>query len=117
MHILLLEDNYSLNKAMKEILELHGHDVTAVTDGMAAKEQINKDIDLYLLDITVPHINGVELLDFILTTYPKAKAILISADIVLDTIYQTYAQSSVDSIKKPFMLPELLNKISNLCNT
>ena len=114
MNILLLEDTVALNKAIKEVLELDEHDVISFTDGVDAVKNISPDIELYLLDITVPNINGLDVLKLILEKYPKAKVILISADISLQTIYKSYAQESIKFIKKPFMIKELQSKISTL---
>ncbi|MEY3090246.1 MAG: hypothetical protein RL113_562 [Pseudomonadota bacterium] len=112
MNILLLEDNASLNKAVKEILELKEHHVVSFTDGLDVLGHINKEIDLYLLDITVPNINGVDVLKSILQTNPQAKAILMSADIALDTIHQSFPKTSVEIVKKPFMINTLLSQIA-----
>lgn len=116
MNILLLEDTFALNKAIKEVLELDNHHVISFTDGLDAVKNISSDIDLYLLDITVPNINGLDVLNLILEKYPKAKVILVSADIALQTLYQSYAQESIKFIKKPFMIKELQDKVSKLGN-
>ena len=112
MNILLLEDNPSLNAAIKEILELEEHHVIAFTNGRDALAHISEEIDLYLLDVTVPNINGIDVLHSILHINPDAKAILISADITLDTIHQSFSEKSVGIIKKPFMIPTLLSQIA-----
>lgn len=111
MNILLLEDNPSLNKAIKEILELDNHHVISCTDGLDIQEHISKNIDLYLLDITVPHINGIDVLKSIIQIKPHAKAILMSADIAIKAIHQSFPKESVGIVKKPFMINTLLSEI------
>ncbi|MDY3205297.1 MAG: hypothetical protein RBR70_09525 [Arcobacter sp.] len=51
MKIFLLEDDYSLNEAIKEIIELENHTVDNFYDGEIAFNNISNDYDLYVLDV------------------------------------------------------------------
>ncbi len=114
MNILLLEDDISLNNAIKKVLELDHHMVNTFTDGQEILESINKMYDLYILDINVPHINGLELLDIILLQNDQAKVIMISSNTDMQSLQTAYDLGCVDYLKKPFHIVELRAKINRL---
>ncbi len=112
MKIFLLEDDYSLNEAIKEIIQLENHSVENFYDGETAFSKISNDFDLYILDINIPNINGLEILKQIKQINPKTKVIIISANINIDLIREAYTLGCDDYIKKPFDIEELLFKIN-----
>jgi len=70
--------------------------------------------DLYILDINVPHISGLELLDIILAQNSQAKVIMISSNTDMQSIQRAYDIGCVDYLKKPFHISELRAKINRL---
>ena len=114
MKILLLEDTTALNKAITKVLKLNRHIVDAFTDGKAVLDVIEKSYDLYILDINVPHVNGLELLELICAHNPHAKVIIISANTDIRYVQEAYKLGCVDYLKKPFHLEELRVKIEKL---
>ena len=60
--IFLLEDDFSLNESIKEMLEESGFVVDTFYNGQKAFENILGDYALYILDINVPNIDGITLL-------------------------------------------------------
>jgi DNA-binding response OmpR family regulator len=116
MKIFLLEDDYSLNEAIKEIIEFDGHTVTNFYDGEIAFDNISNNFDLYILDINVPNIEGLELLLAIKNKNPRAKVIMISANINIEKIKEAYNKGCDDYLKKPFDIEELIIKISKYDN-
>ena len=112
MKIFLLEDDYSLNEAIKEIIQLENHIVDNFYDGDVAFNNISNDYDLYILDINIPNINGLEILKQIKQINLKTKVIIISANINIDLIREAYTLGCDDYIKKPFNIEELLFKIN-----
>ena len=112
MKIFLLEDDYSLNEAIKEIIQLENHSVENFYDGETAFSKISNDFVLYILDINIPNINGLEILKQIKQINLKTKVIIISANINIDLIREAYTLGCDDYIKKPFNIEELLFKIN-----
>lgn len=111
MKIFLLEDDYSLNEAIKEIIESQEHIVDNFYDGEIAFDNISNEYDLYILDINVPNLKGLELLKKIKIVNAKTKVIIISANISIELIRKAYNLGCDDYIKKPFDLEELILKI------
>ena len=117
MKIFLLEDDYSLNEAIKEILELENHIVDNFYDGEIAFDNIlNNKYDLYILDVNVPNIDGLEVLEKIKSISLNLNVIIISANINIDLIKKAYFLGCDDYLKKPFDLEELVLKINRHAN-
>ncbi len=114
MKILLLEDDLALNKAIKKVTELDGHMTVTYMDGRDVLEGIDDVYDLYILDINVPHINGLELLDIIYSKNSDSKVIIISSNVDMASIQKAYKLGCVDYLKKPFHVEELRIKIDKL---
>jgi len=114
MNILLLEDDIALNKAIKRVLELEYHSVSTFFDGQDIIESLTTIYDLYILDINVPHITGLELLEIILLQNDQAKVLMISSNTDVESIQTAYDIGCVDYLKKPFHIAELKAKINRL---
>ncbi len=111
MKIFLLEDDYSLNETIKEMLELNYHQIDSFYDGELAYNNIAYNYDLYILDINIPSIDGIELLKSIKKLNSQTKVIMISANINIDKIKEAYNYGCDDYLKKPFDIEELILKI------
>ena len=111
MKIFLLEDDYSLNEAIKEILEMENHIVNNFYDGEIAFNNILNEYDLYILDINVPNINGLDVLEKIKSINSNSNVIIISANVNISLIKEAYILGCDDYLKKPFDLEELVFKI------
>ena len=115
MKILLLEDDTLLNNAITKFLILKGHKVTSFKDGGRAQSSIEKTLyDLLILDINVPKIDGLTLLEFIQAQKIQTPAIFISAIIDIDDISRAFELGCYDYLKKPFHLKELELRIDKL---
>jgi len=114
MNILLLEDNIALNRALLKVLQLDDHRVTSYLDGQQVLDSLNINYDLYILDINVPNINGLELLDLIYRKNNSSKVIIISSNSDVDSLQKAYKLGCIDYLNKPFHLEELRIKIDKL---
>lgn len=115
MKILLLEDNINLAEIIREILEEKGHHVDWFEDGEIALFHSVNGYDCFVLDIHVPNMDGLALLKEIRFREKKTPAIIISANIELETIQKAYVAGCNDFLKKPFYMYELERKIALLC--
>jgi DNA-binding response OmpR family regulator len=111
--ILLLEDDRLLAETLQELLEQEGYEVTLVMDGgVAADTSYDEKFDLYIFDINVPEINGLELLESLRNADDKTPAIFISALIDMNTMAKGFEVGADDYIKKPFFPEELLIRVN-----
>lgn len=111
--ILLLEDDTLLGQTLLELLELDGYSVTLVTCGNDAIDaSYDGKFDLYIFDINVPDVNGLELLKSLREADDKTPAIFISALVDLGSISKAFEIGADDYIKKPFFPEELLIRVN-----
>ena len=115
MKILVLEDNERLANLIVEALEQKKYHVDLFSDGKKALESIDNGYDCFILDINVPGLDGISLLKEIRSMDAHTPAIVISANIELDTIQDAYHKGCDEYLKKPFYMYELEMKIEKLC--
>jgi len=114
MKILLLEDDAALNRAITKVTNLDGHTTTSYTDGQSVLDNLETYYDLYILDINVPNIDGLELLKMIYEQDSTSKVIIISANTDINSLKKAYSFGCLDYLKKPFHLEELRIKITKI---
>ena len=114
MKILLLEDDIALNKSINDALTYSGYDVDTFFDGNDVIESLDTLYDLYIMDINVPNVSGLELLNLIHNQNSQVKIIMISSNTDITIIKNAYNLGCVDYLKKPFHLEELRIKIQML---
>ncbi len=114
MKILLLEDDIALNKSICDALIYSGYSVDTFFDGNDVIDNLNSIYDLYIMDINVPNISGLELLNLIHNQTNQSKIIMISANTDINIIKNAYNLGCIDYLKKPFHLEELRIKIDML---
>ena len=117
MKLLLVEDDLQLAKIVRKILLSKGFDVVLKEDGNLALKEIKKNsFDLYLIDINIPNINGLELVKHIRNLYKDGFIIMITANVDEYYFEKAYEYGCDDYIKKPFHIKELEVRINHLLN-
>ena len=118
MKILLLEDDIMLNKAIKQYLETTGHVVIPTVDGNDCVEKLAQEkFDLLILDINVPDIDGLTILENLHKEKRMVPTIFISALIDIEDITRAFDIGCHDYLKKPFHLKELTLRIDKILKT
>jgi DNA-binding response OmpR family regulator len=112
--ILLLEDDEILGSTILEILQHSGYSVDLVKDGEKAAElSYENNYDLYIFDINVPEIDGIELLKDLRHAGDNTPTIYITALVDLDSITKAFDAGAEDYLKKPFFPKELLLRVDS----
>jgi two-component system, OmpR family, response regulator QseB len=112
VRILLMEDDIILGETIEEMLIEAHYDVDWVKDGEeAADASFDTRYDLYILDINVPKINGLQLLEDLRHAGDETSVIFISAMSDIATISKSFTLGAEDYLKKPFFPEELLVRI------
>lgn len=115
MKILVLEDNERLCNLIKQALTKNGYIVDAVNDGAAALDMIADGYSCFILDINVPTIDGISILEAVRMYHKDVPAIIISSNHDLEKIEKSYETGCDDYLKKPFFMYELIKKVHKLC--
>lgn len=112
--ILLIDDEASIRRTLKEILEFEKYQVLEAPDGYVAIEIFKKSpIDVVLLDIKMPKMDGLEVLDFLQEINPEIPIIMISGHGTIDTAVEAVKKGAFDYISKPPDLNRLLITLRN----
>ncbi len=77
--ILVVDDEAMARKLLKDFLEVKGYDVITASGGKEALEKIKEGPDIVLLDIMMPDMHGMEVLDKIKETSPSTVVIMVTA--------------------------------------
>lgn len=115
MNILLLEDDLILSAELCKFLESNHFTCDKIYDGETFLHQIkNSTYDLYLLDINVPKINGLDVCQTIRSFDKNTPIIIISAYGDLSDKKDAFDRLADDYLVKPFQFEELLLRINSL---
>jgi DNA-binding response OmpR family regulator len=110
--ILLLEDDEILAQTMVQILKQEEYEVTLVNDGEEVLEYTYENkFDLYLFDINVPILNGLDTLKLLRDAQDTTPTFFITALRDTTSTLEGFNCGCDDYIKKPFDLDELLARI------
>ena len=113
MKILLLEDDIALGETVQDLLNDNHYKVDYVTTGNEALDySYENSYDLYIFDINVPDIDGLDILKALREADDKTPAIFISAMTDLKTVLKGFKVGGDDFVKKPFYPEELLVKVN-----
>lgn len=113
--IALVEDEKDLNNLIRTYLEKEGYSVVSYYDGESTINNINKDVDLWILDIMLGDtISGYDIIKKIREENPDVPVIFTSArDKDLDKIIGLELGSD-DYIAKPYSPKELVLRVNNI---
>lgn len=113
--IALVEDEKDLNNLIRTYLEKEGYNVVSYYDGESTINNINKDVDLWILDIMLGDtISGYDIIKKIREENPDVPVIFTSArDKDLDKIIGLELGSD-DYIAKPYSPRELVLRVNNI---
>ncbi|QKF67243.1 two-component system response regulator [Arcobacter venerupis] len=113
--ILVLEDDELFASTVEDFLSDEGFEVDIASDGEECLElNFKKNYDLYLLDINVPKINGLDLLVQLRNSGDNTPSIFLTSYKDKDTLQQAFLNGCDDYLKKPADLDELLLRIKAL---
>ena len=110
--ILIIEDDISILRGLKDNLTFEGYQVTSESDGEEGlKTALERPYDLLLLDLMLPGINGYEICRKLKKEKPDLPVIMITArGTEMDKIAGLDIGAD-DYLTKPFSIPELLARI------
>ena len=112
MRILVVEDERSLREALIDLLGRRGFEVEAVADGMSAVERgESSEIDLVLLDLALPRLDGVEACRRLRMARPALPILILTARGSEDDRVKGLSAGADDYLTKPFGSAELLARL------
>jgi two-component system nitrogen regulation response regulator NtrX len=112
--ILVIDDERAIRNTLREILEYEKFSVDDASDGSEGVKLIEKNkYDLILSDIKMPKMDGMEVLDRIMSITPDTPVVLISGHGNIDTAVEALKKGAYDYIAKPIDMNRLLVTVRN----
>ena len=113
--VLIVDDEPDIREILNLLLSSNGYEVLSSADGENAIRILKEEptIDLIILDIMMPHEDGVQVLRKI-REFSKVPALFLTAKIHENDKAEAYESGGDDYLTKPFSQNELLMKVNSL---
>ena len=109
--IMVVDDEQEILRLLKRILESEGYDVALAPNGSSALVLLEEHRpDLVILDIMMPGLNGLQVLDLI-RQHSNVPVIMLTGRCEVTTLHDALALGADDYVRKPFGTLELLARI------
>ena len=113
IRVLLVDDEEEFVEALAQRLEIREFDVTTATSGTEALDRIaEKEIDLVILDVQMPEVDGLEVLQKIKQTKPLIEVIMLTGHATVQTAIDGMKLGAFDFLMKPTETEDLVEKIN-----
>lgn len=110
--VLIIDDEPHYRSEISEFLE--NNDFYTLSAGLpseAFKILENQEIDIVILDIKLPEMNGLDVLERIKSSWPSTEIIMISGHGEMDSVIKAMRLGASDFFSKPFMMVDVLASI------
>ena len=112
--LLIIDDEASIRRTLKEILEFENYSVDVAEDGVKGVEAAKKNTyDAIFCDIKMPQMDGLEVLDTLKSEGVPSPVIMISGHGNIETAVDSIRKGAFDFIEKPLDLNRILVTIKN----
>jgi len=112
--ILIVDDEQSIRRTLREILEFEQYEVEEAADGMECLVKLKRtQYDVLIMDIKMPKMDGMEALERVRILAPDTPVLMISGHANIDTAVETVKKGAFDFISKPPDLNRLLITVRN----
>ena len=114
-HILVVDDDKNTRLLLRAVLEKAGYTVSLAEDGVAALQVMDREhIDLVVLDIMMPHMDGYEFTQTLRATANELPILMVSAKQLPADKHRGFLVGTDDYMTKPIDDEELLLRIKAL---
>ncbi|PTN34355.1 sigma-54 dependent transcriptional regulator [Desulfonatronum sp. SC1] len=113
-NVLIVDDERDMLDGLRRILpyELENTNITVTSSPLKALDMVAGTLfDLILMDVRMPEMNGLELLEQVKAADPKVTVIMMTAYGNIETAVQSIKMGAYDFITKPFDIPDLVRLI------
>jgi DNA-binding NtrC family response regulator len=108
LHLLIVDDDDQLRQTLVRRFQRHGMKVIDAANGEEALARTGDDrCDVALLDLHMPGMSGIELLEKLKGRQPELEALMLTAHGSMETAILAMKKGAYDYLTKPFHLPEL----------
>ncbi len=107
--ILIIDDDANLRKTLSDILRAKGYEALSVKDGTEGLSVPKKvSVNLVLIDLQLPDISGLEVLERIKADHPSIEAIILTGHATLDSAIEATNRGAFSYLQKPYEIDQLM---------
>ena len=112
--IMLVDDEERFLATTKKLFAKKGHDVFTAGSGGEALDMLEKHIvDVVILDVKMPGMDGITTLGEIKKLYPLTEVIMLTGHATVDSAVDGLKSGAFDYVMKPCEIDELLEKVND----
>jgi two-component system response regulator AtoC len=112
MRVLIVDDEDNLRKTLSQYLATEGWEMSQASNGLSAKKLLEEQtFDALALDLRMPGMDGLELLDWLMTEGPSVPVVMMSAFGDVGDAVNAMKAGASDYLVKPFDPEELVLRI------
>jgi signal transduction histidine kinase/ActR/RegA family two-component response regulator len=112
LNLLVVDDDISISKSLQGLLEHIGHKVAIYADGLSALSAYKaRGFDIVLTDLSMPGMNGIELLRELRAYDSDARVLIFTGQALPKLIEEAGRAGALSVLHKPFELEEVLKAI------
>ncbi len=109
VRVLVVDDEPTLLRALEALLRKNGHDVVALESPIVATQRLaQEEFDVALLDVKMPDLSGLELLNAVKHRRPEIEVIMMTGHATVETALAALKAGAYDYLTKPFEDVELV---------
>ena len=119
LHILIIDDDEHHGRSVKDVLAAHKYPADVATSGadglaqLAVAYEEGKPYEVLILDLHMPDLSGLEILQAIRERGLKVKTVVLSGERELSSVAPILNLGAYDYLQKPFQVQGLLNSVSH----
>ena len=111
-HVLLVEDEMSVAKGLKMVMDEEGYDVDLADTGLVALNKFRaQQFDLMVADLRLPDIDGMEVIEQVRASRPETKVVIITGYPSVATAVRAVKMGVSDYLRKPFTDDEFMTAV------
>ena len=113
--ILVVEDDTTLRRILRDVLIIKGYEVLVAEDGEEGCSLFSEhDVDLVIADVMMPRIDGFEMVRRMREKGTKTQFIFLSALDSAEDVVEGFRSGGHDYLRKPFDMNELMVRVESL---
>jgi DNA-binding NtrC family response regulator len=113
-NVLLVDDEVSFVETFSERLELRDFEISKAFSGEEALQVLdeNKNIEIVILDVKMPGMDGIETLTVIKRKYPLVEVMMLSGHADVTSAIDGMKQGAFDYLMKPVDMDQIISKVT-----